>query len=60
MHKIVKMDSNIINFLNQHYSQEAISSLKLLTGGGSERKYYRFFNNNQSYILCHSSNIEEN
>lgn len=54
------MDSNIINFLNQHYSQEAISSLKLLTGGGSERKYYRFFDNNQSYILCQSSNIEEN
>lgn len=60
LQKIVKMDSKIISFLTQHYSQEAVNSLKLLSGGGSSRKYYRFFEQNESYILSESSNVEEN
>jgi len=54
------MDSKIISFLAQHYSQEAADSVQLLSGGGSSRKYYRFFDQNHSYILAESSNIEEN
>lgn len=54
------MDSKIISFLTQHYSQEAANSINLLTGGGGSRKYYRFFDQNKSYILSESSNIEEN
>lgn len=54
------MDSKIIDFLNENYSQEALNTVTLLTGGGSARKYYRFWDQNQSYILADSSNIEEN
>ena len=54
------MDSKIIDFLKLHYSQEAINTVTLLAGGGSARKYYRFWDQNQSYILSESSNIDEN
>lgn len=54
------MDSKIVDFLKENYSQEAVNTITLLTGGGSSRKYYRFWDQNQSYILAESSNIEEN
>lgn len=54
------MNPKITAFLNQNYSQEAINSISLLSGGGSSRKYFRFWDQNQSYILTESQNIEEN
>ena len=54
------MDSKISDFLKQHYSQEALNTITMLVGGGSSRKYYRFWDQNQSYILADSSNVEEN
>ncbi len=54
------MDSKIIDFLHENYSQEAVNTITLLAGGGSSRKYYRFWDQNQSYILAESSNQDEN
>lgn len=54
------MDSKIIDFLKMYYSQEALNTVTLLAGGGSSRKYYRFWDQNQSYILSESSNVDEN
>ena len=54
------MENHIIHFLQKHYSQEAINTLELLSGGGSARKYYRFIDQNSSYILTESTNTEEN
>lgn len=54
------MDSKITDFLKQSYSQEAINTITLLAGGGSSRKYYRFWEQSQSYILAESSNTDEN
>ena len=54
------MNSFITTFLNQNYSQEALNTITMLSGGGSSRKYYRFWDQNQSYILAESQNTEEN
>ena len=54
------MQPKINEFLNQHYSQEAINTLTLLAGGGSSRKYYRFKDQSESYILAESTNVDEN
>lgn len=54
------MNPKIIQFLNQQFSNTAIETLQLLSGGGSARKYYRFWSANQSYILAESDNLEEN
>lgn len=54
------MQPKINDFLNQHYSQEAINTLTLLAGGGSSRRYYRFHDQGESYILAESSNVDEN
>lgn len=54
------MENNIIHFLQKYYSQEALNTLELLSGGGSARKYYRFTSDHSTYILTESSNTEEN
>ena len=54
------MENKLVHFLQKNYSQEAVNTITLLSGGGSSRKYYRFIDQNQSYILTESSNIEEN
>ncbi len=54
------MENHIIHFLQQHYSQEAINTIESLNGGGSARKYYRFKDQNTSYILTENLNTDEN
>ncbi len=54
------MVEKIKSFLNLHYGEQAIATLELLSGGGSSRKYYRFFYSDQSSILTQSENVEEN
>lgn len=54
------MTEKIQNFLNSHYGEQAVESLKLLSGGGSARKYYRFQYSNRTFILTESENVEEN
>ncbi len=54
------MNDTTAKFLQENFTQQAIESLQQLSGGGSSRIYSRFFDQNQSYILAESSNIEEN
>ncbi len=54
------MTEKIQDFLNLHYGEQAFESLELLSGGGSERKYYRFNYSDQSFVLTESENVEEN
>ena len=54
------MNDTTAKFLQENFTQQAIESLQQLSGGGSSRIYSRFFDQNQSYILADSSNIEEN
>ncbi|MDM1523726.1 phosphotransferase [Empedobacter sp. 225-1] len=54
------MNDNTAQFLHENFTQKAIDSLTQLSGGASSRKYSRFFDQNQSYILAESSNTEEN
>lgn len=54
------MTEKIQSFLNLHYGEQAVETLELLSGGGSARKYYRFFYSDQSFILTESQNVEEN
>ncbi|MBA5628516.1 aminoglycoside phosphotransferase family protein [Moheibacter lacus] len=54
------MNEKIREFLNLHYNGEAVETLELLSGGGSSRKYYRFYNSDQSFILTESENVAEN
>lgn len=54
------MTEKIQNFLNLNYGEQALESLKLLSGGGSARKYYRFYYSDQTFILTESENVEEN
>ena len=54
------MNDTTTQFLQENFTQKAIESLTQLSGGGSARVYTRFFDQNQSYILAESSNIEEN
>lgn len=54
------MENKITNFIQLHYSLEATKTLTLLSGGGSSRKYYRFKENDKTFILAESTNTEEN
>lgn len=54
------MNPNIQTFLNQHFGEEAVASLQLLAQSGSSRKYYRFTNDNQTFIFTESENLQEN
>lgn len=54
------MKTSLEDFLLDHYSQEAIDSLELITGNGSSRGYYRFSHLGKEAILTVNDNVEEN
>ena len=54
------MNETTSKFLQENFTKQAIESISQLSGGGSSRIYSRFFDQNESYILAESKNIEEN
>ena len=47
-------------YLEQYFGKENILSVEPLAQAGSNRKYYRVFSGDKTFIACESSNTEEN